>query len=965
MDVTRSAEPAGRTVDGVQFKILGSIEVTSGDTQAKIPPGRQPIILGALLLEPNRVVSIDRLIDVVWDDQPPVTARSQVQICVSALRHVFTDLGVEVPIVTRAPGYLLRVADSQVDSQNFSRLVAEAGNAERDGSLEEAVELLRTALALWRGPALGGEPGPGLLSAAVRLEEARLTATETWIDLELRLGRQHRVIGELGSLVAEHPLRERLRGQLMVALYRSSRPAEALEVYRTGWRLLVDELGLEPSEELRKLEAAILAEDPQLQPEAHEVAGRETRPQVGPHQLPADIVDFTGREALVEQAEAALVDGDDQAAVRVVVLAGKAGIGKTAVAMHVAHRVAEHRFPDGQLFCSLAGMQRTPIDPCDVLGRFLRALGMPGSSIPDELDERAEMYRSLLSGRQLLVVLDDVAAVRQVMPLLPGSGSCAVILTSRVRLTEISGAKVLDVDLLQPENALDLLGKVIGEERVSGESTAAAALVRMVGGLPLALRIVAARLAARPHWSLASMVGRLADERRRLDELAHGDLMMRASLLLTYDGLESQEARLFRLLGALPDGSIPGWIAAALLDEDPIEATGLLERLVDTQMLDVAGPDLDGEPRYQFHAIIRLFARERLTAEDQQVRDEAVARLLGGWLAKADQMHRELYGGDYVVPRGTARRWEPEGPGLGLNPVDPLRWLEAESPNLVAAVELAAADGLDELCWELAVRLVTLFELGGYFDEWQQTHERALEAVRKAGNKRGEAAILCTFGELHLARRQFAPARAVLEPALELFIELDDELGRAMVIRNLALLDHYNGDTDRARSGYFEALDGFRKTGDLVGQAHVLSNIARISSQWGDHDLATDQLNEALEICREVGCRRVEAQALYRLGEVLLLQRRYEEADLVLGSVLELIRPYRDAFGEAYVLHALGQVRARLGRRAEAEELLRKAIVLREQMMDNAGVARVQQDLAPLLAARGEHLATDLEHSRI
>jgi DNA-binding SARP family transcriptional activator len=942
----------------VQFKILGPIEVTRGDTQARIPPGRQPIILGALLLEPNRVVSIDRLIDVVWDDQPPATARSQVQICVSALRHVFTDLGVDVPIVTRAPGYLLKAADSQIDSQNFTRLVAEAGAAERDGALEDAVELLRTALALWRGRALGGEPGPGLLSAAVRLEEARLTATEAWIDLELRLGRQQRVIGELGSLVAEHPLREGLRGQLMIALYRSGRPAEALEVYRAGWRLLVDELGLEPSEELRKLEAAILAEDPRLQPEPQEVSVRENRPQVGPHQLPADIVDFTGREALVEQAEAALV-GDEHAAVRIVVLAGKAGIGKSALAMHVAHRVAERRFPDGQLFCSLAGMQRTPIDPSDVLGRFLRALGMPGSSIPDSLDERAEMYRSLLAGRQLLVVLDDVAAVRQVLPLLPGSGSCAVILTSRMRLTEISGAKVLDVGLLQPEKALDLLGKVIGEERVAGESTAAAALVRMVGGLPLALRIVAARLAARPHWSLASMVGRLADERRRLDELAHGDLMMRASLLLTYDGLESREARLFRLLGVLPEGSMPGWIAAALLDDDPIEATGLLERLVDTQMLDVAGPDLDGEPRYQFHAIIRLFAREQLGGESQQARDAAVARVLGGWLAKAEQMHRELYGGDFSVLRGTAPRWEPDG--IRLEQVEPLRWLDAESENLVAAVGLAAAEGLDELCWELAVRLVTLFELGGYFDEWQQTHDIALEAVRRAGNKRGEAAIRCSFGDLYLTRRQLGPARAVLEPALKLFVELGDELGQAMVRRNLALLDDHNGEADRARSGYFEALEGFRRVGDPVGQAHALSNIARISSEWGDHELATDQLSEALEICREVGCRRVESQVLYRLGQVLLLQKHYEEADLVLGSVQQLIHTYRDTVGEAYVLHALGLVRAGLGRREEAEELLRRAISLREQIMDNAGAARVQQDLAPLLAERAEQAAVAAE----
>lgn len=965
----RSAEPSGRAADALRFNILGPVEVMNGPTALRIPPGRQPIILSALLLEPNRVVPVDRLIDVVWEERPPATARSQVQICVSALRQLFAGLGVEQPIVTRPPGYLLRIADGQIDSQLFIAMIAEANAAAREGRLEDGVVLLRNALALWRGPALGGENGSVFRGAAVRLEEARLAALETCIDLELRLGRHHTLIAELGGLVSEHPLRERLRGQLMIALYRSGRPAEALEVYRTGWRIMVDELGLEPGEELRHLEGAILAEDHGLQLDEREVVARaEVPPRVGPHQLPADIVDFTCREKLIGQAEATLLEGADSAehrpAVPVVVIAGKAGIGKTALAVHVAHRVAERGFSDGQLFCSLAGTQRTPMTPSDVLGRFLRALGMPGSTIPDELDERAEMYRSLLAGRQLLVVLDDVASVRQVTPLLPGSGSCAVIITSRMRLTEISGAKVLDVNLLRPESSLDLLSNVIGAERVAGESAAATALVRMVGGLPLALRIVAARLAARPHWSLASMVGRLADERRRLDELAHGDMMVRASLLLTYEGLEPRAAQLFRLLGALTEGSVPTWVGAALLDEDPAEATGLLERLVDMQMLDVTGPDLDGQPRYAFHAIIRLFARERLLAQESAAaQHSALARVLGGWLSRVEGAHRELYGGDFTVLRGNATRWRPVGAGdltelagvADFAPhVEPMSWLEAESANLVAAVGQASDAGLDELCWELAVSLVTLFEAGGYFDEWQRTHERALECVRRAGNRRGEAALLCSLGSLYLSRRRPASARAVLGPSLELFAGIGDEHGVAMARRNLALIDYEAGATEAATRGYEEALDGFRLVGDLIGQAYVLSKIAQISSDEGKYQLATDQLSEALEICREVGSRRVEGQALYRLGEILLLQQRFEEADLVLTTVVDLVRGNRDVLGEGYALHTLGVVRAKLGRHDEAKELLRAAITLREKILDHVGAARVHLDLAPLLADQGE-----------
>jgi DNA-binding SARP family transcriptional activator/DNA-binding CsgD family transcriptional regulator/uncharacterized protein YegP (UPF0339 family) len=785
---TTSAQSSTRNAD-MRFRILGPVEVTSGERLMRIQPGRQQVILSALLLEPNRVVSIDRLIDVVWGEKPPATARSQVQICVAALRHMFADLDVEPPIVTRPPGYLLRVADSQVDSQAFARLVADAAAASQDGRLEDAVELLRQALGLWRGPALGGEAGPVLSSAAVRLEEARLTALETCLDLELRLGRQQTLIGELGSLVAEFPLRERLRGQLMLALYRSGRTAQALEVYREGWRILTSELGLEPGEELRKLKTAILTEDPSLQPEPRQGAGHDARPVVGPHQLPADMVDFTGREPLIEQAEAALLNGNDPVghdpAVRALVITGKAGIGKTALAVHVAHRIAERRFPDGQLFCQLAGTQRTPISPADVLGRFLRALGIPGTAIPDSLDERGEMYRSLLSGRRLLVVLDDVAAVRQVIPLLPGSGSCAVIITSRMRLTEIPGARVLDVDLLPPTKAIDLLGKIIGTPRVTSESTAAAALIRMVGGLPLALRIVAARLAARPHWSLASMVGRLADERRRLDELTHGDMMVRASLLLTYEGLEPRAAQLFRLLGALPATTIPSWVAAALLDENPVEAAGLLERLVDMQMLDVTGPDLDGQPRYGFHPIIRLFAREQLTNESRQDRDEAVSRVLRGWLTKVQQARREIYGSETAVLQGKTPCWMPTGDSYpGTSPVDPLRWLEAESVNLVAAVGQAADEGLDEMCWELAVGLVALFEVGGYFDEWQQTHERALDAL----------------GQVRATLGKRTEAKELLRKAITLREQIMDKAGAAQVHLDLAPLLTEQGEQAQATS---------------------------------------------------------------------------------------------------------------------------------------------------------------------
>lgn len=934
----------------VVFRILGPIEIVIGGEHVEVPAGRQQIILGALLLDANRVVSRDSLIDAVWGERPPSTARSQVQICVSALRQLFKNRGVPSPIVTRARGYLVEVPDDGLDVNTFGRLVREADDAARAGRLAESVDLLTEGLGLWRGPVLGGDVGATLHSRVVRLDEERLRALENRIDLELRLGRSHRLVGEVSGLVEEYPLRERLRGLLMLALYRSGRSAEALEVYRVGRETIIAELGLEPGDELKQLHVAILTEDDTIAVEPEKPPTAEAPPPInGPHQLPADIADFAGRETLVAAAEAVLAEPGQH--VRVLMIAGKPGIGKTTLAVHVAHRVHARHFPAGQLYCNVAGMRDSAVTTTAVLARFLRALGVPGASIPDNMDERAEMYRSLLDGRRMLVVLDDVTSESQIAPLLPGSESCAVIVTSRTRLGGISGAKLLDVDVLRPEQALRLLGTVIGADRVEREPAAARALVSMVGGLPLALRIVAARLAARPHWSLASMLGRLTDERHRLDELAYGDMVVRASLSLTYDGLDPYAARLFRLLALTNLESVPPWMGAALLDDDVTRSTEALDLLVDTQMVEVAGIDGNGRPRYGFHDIIRVFAREQLAQNEQPAtRSDALRRVLGGWLALLDKAHSAIYGGDYTVVRGSAPRWQPPAGVFE----DPLRWLEDERVNLCLAVGEAADADLDELSWELAVRLVTLFEAHSYFDEWQQTHERALAAVRRAGNRRGEAALLCSLGSLHLSRQRLAAARTVLAPAFVLFSELGDDRGLAITQRNLALLDYAEGDVARSVGEYQAALAAFRRADDPIGQAHVLSQVARIELDDGDYTSAVDHLNEALAICREVGGLRVEAQVLYRFGEAMFRQRRYEQARLVMDVVLDMVRRHGDEVGESHALHTLGLVHGKVGDPEQSATLLRAAIEIRERISDQAGAAQVALDLAVLLGEQGD-----------
>ncbi len=938
------------------FRILGPLQVAvDGRHDFTIPPGRQHVVLGVLLLEANRVVSIDHLIDAVWDDDPPATARTQVQICVSRLRNRLVAAGCAA-IVTKPPGYLMPVRPGELDAQLFAGLCAEADAAARAGRTEEAAEILGRAVGLWRGPALDGIDSHIVRAKATELDERRLAAMESHVDLQLQLGRHHKLIGELSTLVSEHPLRERMRGQLMLALYRSGRQAEALDTYRHGRELMIEQLGLEPGEELRRLEGSILAGEAGV-PQADAPPERAPRtvgePEVRvPLQLPTDIADFTGRGELVERMVHRLTDPAEGYATRVVVLAGKPGVGKSALAVHVAHRLGDGHFPDGQLYCDLGGSRTEPTGALDVLGRFLRALGVPGEAVPEAADERAEMYRHLLARRRILVVIDDAASEAQVRPLLPGSGSSAVVVTSRARLTGLAGVRVCDVDVFDQDEAVGMLASVVGAERVAAERAAAEALIRLVGRLPLALRIVAARLGARPHWSLAWMLERLSDERRRLDELAHGEMMVRASLALTYDGLEPPARRLLGLLGALDGQSFPNWVAAALLDADYLDAADLLEVLVDAQMVEVAGVDITGGPRYKLHGLIRLFAREQLERhESDGSREAAVGRVAGGWLALGDAAHRRIYGGDFTVLHGTAPRWHPPRSYLDRVLVDPLAWLESEHANLCSAVSLSADAGLAEACWDLAVSLVTLFETRCYFDDWERTHRVALAAAAKQGNRRGVAALRCSLGSLCLSRNQLPAAEEELVPALRELEELGDRHGIALAQRNLALLAQTRDETEQAHRRYTAALAGFRAVGDLVGQAHVLGQVAQLELDRGEPAPAGRHLADALAICQEVGHHRVEVQIRYKMSELMLREGRPDDARDVLVDLLGTVREWGDIVGESRILRRLGQVTVRLGQADVAERLLTEALLACEQTMDRAGADAIRSDLNQLAAA--------------
>ena len=930
------------------FQVLGPLTVTKNGKPVHLPAGRQQVVLAMLLLDANRVVSLEQLIDAVWDIDPPATARVQIQICVSSLRRLLYRPGQADAIVTRQPGYQLAAATEALDAASFEALVADADRATEAGDPARAAARLRAALALFRGTVLDGVPSGAVQAKATRLEERRLQILERCLDLELRLDRHRELVGELRDLVTEHPLQERLRGFLMVALHRSGRTSEALEVYRQGRRELIEELGLEPGPELRRLEKEILAEDVE-----DESAAPQPEPQ-SPRQLPMDIADFTGRAEALAMIDA-LVSTEESTAMPIAVLTGRGGVGKSVLAVHAAHRLQAMWFPDGQLYVDLRGTGSVPVAPGVVLSRFLRSLGLPGAAIPQEPEERADMYRTLLADRRVLIVLDDAGDEKQVLPLLPGSPSCMVLVTSRSLLAGLPGARLLTLDELDEDTAIDLLARIAGSERVRAEQAAARRLVHAVGGLPLALRVLGARLSARSHWSLSMMADRLLDERGRLDELTYGDLGVRSSLALTVDPLPGEARRLLRRLAGLEHALFPEWFAAAVLDTGVRDGIAVLDQLVEAQLVDYAGRDSAGNPRYRCHELVRLYAKELLLDEETGAEQEAtIRRLTGCWLALFDEAHRRVYGGDFTRPRGGGHRWQLDRAYVNRLLASPLTWMDHMRAEALAAMRQAGEHGLDEECWELTVCAVTLFESRSYFDDWQESHEQALAVTQRAGNVRGEAAVLCSLASLEINRQQVVQSRALLGHAIELFDRAGDVHGEAMAYRNLATLDRMQGALDDAMDRFDRAGAGFREAGDPIGEAHVLTSAAQVHLLRPDYAEAERLLRQALRICREVGSRRVESQAVYYLGVVAMHRGELESAERSLWETLAMVRNTGDRLGEWHALSMLGEVRGRVGDHEQALKFLFAAIEVCQQTGDLMGEARVRLSLTRLLLSLGK-----------
>ena len=603
----------------MEFCLLGPVEAFSAAGPVQLGGVKPRALLAALLLERGRTVPADRLMTVVWGEEPPNTARAVLQTYVATLRRALESAGATSVIASDRQGYRAEVPDHAVDAVVFEGLVEQGRHAILRGDHDEARGLLRTGLALWRGPALGGIGESFLRAEAVRLDELRLTATEERVDADLAVGQGPQQLAELTELVTLHPTRERLRGGLMIALYRAGRQADALAVYDQGREALADELGIDPGPELRRTHEAILRCDPSLLPA---VTSRT------PRQLPSPPPDFTGREPEIAALRAALVRPDTMP---IGIVSGAGGMGKSTLAHRVGHEIAEF-FPDGQHHLELHGSTPTPATVEEVLGRVLRDLD-PAATPPASLEERVSRYRTLLAGTRTLVVLDDAANEAQVRPLLPGSPGCTVLITSRNRLTALAGATFAELEVLPTDAAADLFARIVGAERVAAEPEAAAEIIRLCGRLPLAIRIAGARLVSRRQWTLSRMASRLTGEQHRLDELTVGDQQVRASINLSYTLLPAPARVALRRLGMLGLPYFSAWIAASALETGLDEAEDVLEALVDVSLVDVDGVDQIGLMRYRLHDLVRLFAQERAMAEESSKdRAATMERVLGGWI---------------------------------------------------------------------------------------------------------------------------------------------------------------------------------------------------------------------------------------------------------------------------------------------------------------------------------------------
>jgi DNA-binding SARP family transcriptional activator/tetratricopeptide (TPR) repeat protein len=968
----------------MEYRILGPLEVWAHGRRLSLRGPRPERVLAALLLDSGRVVSRGRLAEAVWDAEPPKTADRQVQNLVAMLRRLFIEAGAPADVIgTERAGYVIRIDRDQLDASRFACLV-EAARRLRSADPDAAVTTYRSALDLWRGPALAGTSSRSIESEAARWDEMRLAAWEERYSCELDTGRHHEVVGELAALADQHPFRERLTQLLMLALYRCGRQTDSLAAYHGLRTRLAEEMGLDPSDESRRLHDAILRRDPSLDVAARVTTATPVLPV--PAQLPADITAFTGRREHLRAL--------DSLGGHLVAITGTAGVGKTALAVHWAHRVRD-RFADGQLYVNLRGYGTDPpIRPVEALAGFLYAFGIPPERIPTDEDDATALYRSQVADKRVLVLLDNARHPDQIRPLLPGGSSCVVLVTARdemVGLVAKDGAETLPLDVLSADEARALLAAMLGTERARTEPEATVELARRCANLPLALRIAAAHLRVNPRESVTGLCSRLAERPlAALDVSGDSQAAVRATIDLSYIAQPAPVQRVYRLLGLLPFGDVVVEAAGAVAGVAPAEAASALDRLAEAHLVERRTRD-----RFGFHDLLRRYAGDRAgTEESDAERAAAIGRFHDWYLHSVDAAARVLYPHLLRLPVSASV-------GVGFPPStfdddrQALAWLDAERPNLVAAVTHAANHGPCPAAWRLAdavrgyfylrmhavdwmvvaaaaeaaaaaegdaqARASAQFSLAmlpwrqGRHDEAVRHYEAALAFSRAASWRAGETAALGSLGNVQRSAGRLSLAAGRFRQV----IELDAQEGQtASAMGNLGLVCWELGQLTDALDHLTQALPRFRKIGSRSGEATVLANLGEVMHALGRSQEATDHLTVAATMHENVGHRPAVGDTSRCLAEVrcdtgdygaALEQaeyavrvaldsghRRYEaNARIALGTAYQALGDHSRAYEQH--LAALAVARAAGERYAEVKALIGAALAgLAERRADAA-----------------------------
>ncbi|MEW2443184.1 AfsR/SARP family transcriptional regulator [Micromonospora marina] len=946
-----------------RFAVLGPMKGWWGDEPLTMGSPQQQAMLAVLLLRPGHAANATELLDALWGDAPPRSAVTTVRTYAWRWRRTLdVDPAGRKTLLSLGDGYRLALPPGSVDADQAEEQATRAERSRRAGQLEVARDLLDQALSAWRGEPLAGVPGPFAEQQRHRLRETRLAWLEERIELDVVLGRAGRCIPELTALLAAHPLRERLYALLMRAYHSAGRQADAFALFGTARTLLAEELGVDPGPELTRLHQRLLRNEIEpatcLSADASTTVsgatavvsvvsvGESTGRQVGPAtprsvpaQLPPDPADFTGR-ATVTEAIAARLTGDATDGLRVVAVAGMGGVGKTSLALHVAHRVREE-FPDGQLYADLRGTSRNPVSSNVVLGHFLLALGLKPEDTPSGTEVRTALFRSMISGRRLLVVIDDVRDLTQVRPLLPGTSGCAVLITSRSRLTALPGTTHVALDVFAASEAVALLGRVVGADRVTAEPEAAASLVDLCGRLPLAVRIAAARLAARPGWAVADLNGKLADARRRLDELCVDDLAVRAAFDLAHRQLTPSQARAFALLSVVDAPDVSSATGAALLRVSGHQAEDLLEALVDAALL-----ESPAARRYRYHDLLRVFARQVCETEYAQEMTEAVERLSRSTLASALAAFRHAVPGDPI----SGALGGVDIPAVSFDSLaDARSWIAAETPTVVAlATRIAEAPEASPLCGHAVNSLIALTPFGTVGPQLVEAAGKLVDAIGETDDiALGRAHFLC--GHLALAATRLDEAERHIRRAIAASRATQDLVVLRQCVNDLGLIFQLLNRYDEAVVHYDEAVALARRLGHRSGEMVTTMNAALTRIRSGQAETAVTMCRRALTELEDVEDPSAAAYARYVLGLALHSTRDYKAATRWFASCLDVCDAAGLTTREAHARYRLADTWRELGQPERALTEAAQALTLCEKLGD-------QRDLANALLALGRVL---------